>query len=446
VIALLVACVAPDGAGAVGDAAGDTGAASPDTGGPTDSAADTGDTAHAACPDALDASVDGVALAGAVDFGAPPAWTEAVTVPVTLTSRCSRRVRLLGHPDDWVTGDSFSLGALPDVYLDPGGSTALELILTPGAEGPASGAFALPHDGGDGALALALSATVDAPLRVLLVGDGAHRLTTADYGATAVYEAWTTTEPHTVALLRGACAGPGLFVAVGGNAERVTWTSADGEAWEERVESGAPIGDCAWADGRYVAFDGAPLMSTDGAAWTRGDGSLAHHLRAMTAGEAPDGRAAFVAVGDGGQIAVTSDGAGWDVDQVLPGGAGFTEVAYGDGVFVAAGADGATAASADGGATWVESGSGGAAARGLVYADGLFFLGDGASIFASSDGVAWSAVNAAPAAPLAVVGSRLIGTDGATIYTSDDGGFTWDAGVAAAGGLELGDAAVEVRE
>jgi hypothetical protein len=140
-----------------------------------------------------------------------------------------------------------------------------------------------------------------------------------------------------------------------------------------------------------------------------------------------------VAVGDGGQIAVTRDGAGWDVDQVLPGGAGFTEVAYGDGVFVAAGADGATAASADGGATWVESGSGGAAARGLVYADGRFFLGDGASIFASSDGVAWSAVNAAPAAPLAVVGSRLIGTDGATIYTSDDGGFTWDAGVAAAG-------------
>jgi hypothetical protein len=66
----VVGVVIEPSAGAVGDAAGDTGAAAPDTGGPTDSAADTGDTAQAACPDALDASVDGVALAGAVDWSA----------------------------------------------------------------------------------------------------------------------------------------------------------------------------------------------------------------------------------------------------------------------------------------------------------------------------------------------------------------------------------------
>jgi hypothetical protein len=398
------------------------------------------------CPDALHASVDGVDLAGTLDFGTPPAWTEAVTLPVTLTSSCPRRVRLLGHPDDWVTGDPFSLGDLPAVYVDAGGSTTMDLVFTPGAEGAASGELSLPHDGGDGALTLALSATVGSPLRVLFVGDGAHRLTTADYGATAAYDAWTTTEAHTAALLRGVCAGPGLFVAVGGNAERVTWTSPDGEAWEERVETGSPLGDCVWAGGQYVAFDGAPLVSLDGATWTRGSGSLDHHLRALTAGEDPDGGVTFVAVGDDGQIAVTRDGAAWDAEQVLPGGASYSEVAWGGGVFVAAGSDGATAASTDGGVTWVEGSTGGSGAQGLVYANGTFFLGDGASVYSSADGVAWSSVNAASAAPFAAVGSRLLGVDGGTIYTSDDGGFTWEAGVSAAGGLGFLDAAVEVRE
>jgi hypothetical protein len=165
----------------------------------------------------------------------------------------------------------------------------------------------------------------------------------------------------------------------------------------------------------------------------------------MTVGADPTGATVFVAVGDAGQIALTADGVSWAHDTTV-GDADLRAVVYGGGRFVAAGADGAVVMSEDGGWTWIESSTGGGGVQGLVAVDGGFLLGDGGSVYASSEGVAWELVNSGPAHPLVAVGTLIVGTDGARVWTSEDDGFSWTEGAAATGGLSLGDAAVEVRE
>jgi hypothetical protein len=364
---------------------------------------------------------------------------------LALRNDCDVMLRFLGHPDDWAAGEGFALGTLPPVALEPGETAAIDVTWTPGAEGPAEGALALPHDGPGSPLAVRLTGRGTAPLTLVLAGDGAHLLATRDYGQTAAYDAWTTTEAHTRALIRGICAGPGGFLAVGGNAERAWWTSPDGLVWTAHEAPGAPVGGCAWTDAGFVAFDGAPLFSVDGLSWTRGSGSTATHMRAMVSGSAPDGSPRAVAAGDRGGIAVTQDGSAW-ITTTAVGSSDFGHAAFGDGIFVAAGAGGATAASVDGGASWVSGATGGTTAQGLVWTGTGFLLGDGTSVYRSTDGVAWTRVNAARPAPVAVVGAAVFGVVGTRLYVSVDDGFSWSERVASSGGLGFGaGAAVEVR-
>jgi hypothetical protein len=434
---------APRGAAPAGDSApaADSGGAGrdsapPDSAAPDSGVADTG--APPPCTTPLEAAVDGVPLAAGapLDFGAPAAHTAARRLALTLTNRCPGRVRFLGHPADWLTGAGFTLDTLPPVVLEPGGTATLGLRFSPGAAGPAAGQLQLPHDGPEAPFQAALQAVVGPPLVLVLVGDGGHILSSVDYGATVAHESWSTLTPHTAALIRGVCWGGGRFVAVGGNAERRTWWSDDGLTWSDRTESGAPLGDCAHGGGRFVSFDGAPLWSADGLAWSRGAGSTPAHLRAIAAGDG-----LFVAVGDGGLVATTTDGAAWDTLDTV-GTADWGRVAVGGGVWVAAGAGGAVARSDDGGVTWLAQtvGTGGRRWQGLVYADGWFYLGDGAEVHRSADGAAWARVNAADAVPLAAVGSTLLGLAGPTLTRSDDGGFSWAAQAVSAGGLGFGDA------
>lgn len=419
----------------------DSAGGAPDTNAPPDTAIDTGTSA---CTRALELAVDGAPLVGPLELGTAPARAAARTRTFTVHNPCDATVRFLGHPDTWLAGEGFSLAGLPPVALEAGDAASLTVAWSPGEEGPVAGGLRLPHDGPESPLVIDLAAQATSPLTVVFVGDGAHLATTRDYATTFAHDAYTTLEAHTAALIRGVCAGAGGFLAVGGNAERAWWTSADGVTWTGHVAAGAPLGACAWGPSGFVAFDGAPLVSTDGTSWIRGEGSSPRHLRAMTRADGAWGTR-FVAVGDGGAVAVTEDGARWLAQSNLATD-DLGHVAAGDGRVVAAGANGRTAASRDGGVTWVLGATGGTTAQGLVWTGDTFLLGDGTATYRSGDGIAWTRVNAARPAPRAVVGRQVFGTVGLAVHVSEDGGFSWTERLVSPAGLGLAHATVEVRE
>jgi hypothetical protein len=307
-----------------------------------------------------------------LDFGESPSLSSALQRQLRLQNPCADRLRFLGHPDTWLSGGAFSLAELPPVYLEPGEEATITLGYAPGAPGLDSGSFSLPHDQPEAPFVLALQATSGPPLRLVLVGDGGHILSSEDYGLTASHDSYDTVQAHTAALIRGVCASPDAWVAVGGNAERAWWASEDGESWDSGTETGSPLADCAWYNGRFIASDGAPLWSADGRSWSRGSGSLPGHLRAMVAGDQ-----GVVGVGDAGTIALTTDGESW-LWSGQPQSGSLSRVVYGNGLYVAAGENGLTLASADG-QSWVVSSTGGSGVQGLIAVGEAYFLGDGPS-------------------------------------------------------------------
>lgn len=387
----------------------------------------------------LEVQVDGQPLpsAGTLDFGASPSLSSAVLRTLSLHNPCADRLRFLGHPDTWLQGSTFSLQDFPPVYLEPDQTAAISLRFSPGDPATESGSFSLPYDQPGAPFLASLQAESSAPLRLVLAGDGGHLLSTSDYGLSSDFDEYTTSTAHTSALIRGICAAEGLYVAVGGNAERAWWSSPDGVQWTSGTDVGSPLADCAWYNGRFIASDGAPLWSTDGRSWTRGTGSLSQHLRAMAAGDQ-----GVVGVGDNGMIARTTDGDSW-LWSGQPITASLGKVVYGNGVYVAAGEGGVTVVSDDG-ENWVSSSTGGQGVAGLIFAGGSFFLGDGRSLYRSEDGVTWDLVNATGVSPMAGTDGILLGVYGLGLYRSLDQGFSWEAGAVSPGGLGFLDGVLEV--
>jgi hypothetical protein len=373
-----------------------------------------------------------------IDLGGAPSRTGPIQRELALHNPCAERLHFLGHPDEWVSGEGFTLESLPPVYLDPEESASITLSFTPGAEGAAIGAFSLPHDQPGSPLALALQAESEPPLHLLLVGDGGHIFTSADYGQSASADQASTLEAHTDQLIRGACALPGLMLAVGGNAEQSWWWSADGGLFTAEQLPGSPLGACACEGDRCVAFDAAPWFTTDGLSWTEGSGWVGHHLRAIAAGDG-----LYVAAGDSGQIAVTEDGSTWTHTAQLEGEPALSQVAWGGGLFVACGAEGVAASSADG-VDWIQVTASDGDCQGLVWAGEAFYLGDGNEIWRSEDGLDWEAVNAASPTPRAAVAELMVGTVGNQLYISEDGGYSWSEGASSAAGLGFTDGVMGV--
>lgn len=318
----------------------------------------------------------------------------------------------------------------------------MTLRYEPGSPGSADGALHIPYDKPGSPLRLELLGETTEALRLVFVGDGRHVITTADYGQSIAYDDFETLEAHADELQRGVCAGPGLFVAVGGNIDERWWTSPDGVTWQSHSRQGAPFNGCAYGDGLYVTAGPYPSASTDGVTWEAGEhaGFNRGHFRTIAYGDG-----VFVAVGDDGRVGVTTQGDAWAPDLNLET-ADLDQIAFGDGVFVAAGAGGWVAHSEDRGQTWTTQRiADGAAVNGIVYAAGEFVLAAGGDIYRSPDGVSWSHVNAAPAIPRAALGRQIFGNNGNALYLSHDGGFSWTNFYTSPAGLSVNRAAFEER-
>ena len=168
------------------------------------------------------------------------------------------------------------------------------------------------------------------------VGNWGYRSASADGQAWQTVQNRSTGNDHSPDLLRGIGWGNGWFVACGGDANSMFMRSADGVTWEEDLHPGGTqwVGDVAWGDGRWVAVGGVGRVQysdDDGATWVDNDQTLPAAGRSVAFGGGQ-----FVAVGDGGMIAVSTDGESWD-DHTQAGAVTLGSVAFGASTWVAAG-------------------------------------------------------------------------------------------------------------
>lgn len=180
--------------------------------------------------------------------------------------------------------------------------------------------------------------------------------------------------------------------------------------------------------------DGAPSITAvprlAGSAWVAGTAIGSADLRAVAYGTVSSNM--FVAVGDGGTIASSSDGASWTTVTNGVSTANLNAIAFGGASYVAAGADGTLLYSTDA-VTWVaKTNPTTATINGLASNGSSHFVavGAGGTIVYSDSGTTWTAATSGTTSDLLAVtyGNGLYAAvgSGGTVLTSSDGA-TWTA-------------------
>lgn len=271
--------------------------------------------------------------------------------------------------------------------------------------------------------ARASDAATDAPVAdppgvFLAVGYGGRRVRSVDDGKT-----WQDDQSLEAnggdddKLLRTVLWGNGTFVALGWR----SMTSADGKTWVDHGTTiGQWIGSALWDGAQYVAMGGYGLRATSADAITWDQHSIdtvaSHPLYGIAFG---GGR--YAAVNDDGHRSTSADGKTWTYatgeDATTS-----TDVAFGNGVFVALGTT-STVRSQDGGKTYSAGGALSSPCAGLVFAKGQFLaLADGHT-FTSPDGASWTE-HASPNAHQGAIAyghGTFVMMNGNERFTSSDG-------------------------
>lgn len=272
------------------------------------------------------------------------------------------------------------------------------------AEGDATGAGgsedggAPPSAGGAGGESETMDPVpVDGDPVAVAVGYGMRRVSSRNGLDWEYFEESTPDGGDDDDLFRGLSFGAGRFVAVGGSGMSLSQVSTDGQTWDvEDRGQGAWLGGVAFLDGEFVAAGGNGLRvhSEDlGSTWLDSVGYEAIHYRDVASGEG-----LVVAVGhtynespDVGVIAITEDGRAWE--QVVFAGDNLSRVAFGNGVFVAAGGNGRVSWSDDG-MDWNDA-TQGEGDGSVVFVNSEFVLSNGGGVFRSGDGSGWTMVDGA---------------------------------------------------
>lgn len=233
-------------------------------------------------------------------------------------------------------------------------------------------------------------------------------------------ESWTQVHPKpSQACYNNVAFVNNQFVAVG-KAGAIS-TSVDGETWEAcAAVTPSDLLAASYGNGRYVAVGtgGVILISTDAQTWEPVPSGVNQQISDVIYAA---GR--FVAV-CGNYALVSTDGVNWSSKWIDN--KSFLRVAYGAGTFVVLG-DAAdynvyTSLSPDGSA-WTASSPFASSSynliwASLVYADGLFWLGDGDKVFTSSSGVTWDFYKYLP-------GNKRLLPVQATLYMLDGYYYSW---------------------
>lgn len=187
-----------------------------------------------------------------------------------------------------------------------------------------------------------------------------------------------------------------------------------------------------------VGAGGAIFTSGDGASWTSrpapaGFLSDLHAVTGFAANQNNPGNPAlrWVAVGAGGASVYSTDGAIWAVGRAYsPGNPALRSVAQLGGTFFAVG-DAGTILSGTDGIAWTARTSGTTSNLNGVTHGGIYVaVGDGGTILTSGDGITWTshASGTANLRHVSSIGNTYVAVgDSGAVSTSVDGGATWTA-------------------
>ncbi len=221
---------------------------------------------------------------------------------------------------------------------------------------------------------------MEAPAFFFAVGYGGRRLTSLDGHVWQNDHSDVAHGGDDDDLLRDACFGHGVYLAVGGSRVGRMLTTTDGVDYSQFTDDRGWLGGCAFGNGMFVAVgsDRSIRSLDDGVTWTdpttQRVGGLNWQARDLAFGA---GR--FVAAGDHG-LSTSIDGVAWST----PTGPSMEHVAFGRGIWIALG-DGSRGRSTDG-VHWTFEGGGG---RDVVFDGERFVSVGGFGVQTSSDGVAW---------------------------------------------------------
>jgi len=228
------------------------------------------------------------------------------------------------------------------------------------------------------------------------------------YDATALCPGSITDNGHNDPLWRAVGYGDGRFIAAGGGFhDGYIRISDDLQSWQPRVIfSGTPqvgwLGDITYGNGIWVAVggNGLKMYSTDGGdTWTgdeywdleSGEPSFAGRGVAFGGGR-------FMAAGDGGRYALSTDGATWTPTQEVAGSDGGGRPVYGAGGFLffspgswnGGGFNDTTVAFIPDGSDTHTSSTSFQHVGTMTYGDGRFTALHYDAAFVSTDGVTWN--------------------------------------------------------
>jgi hypothetical protein len=255
----------------------------------------------------------------------------------------------------------------------------------------------------EGSLESLAAVTADAD-RCVAAGSGGH-VQVSEEGIR-----WTAFDTGVPVALLGIASGAGSYVAVGYRSDVISGlsgvllTSTNGSAWSAWA-SPVPteLLGVTYGNGRWVAvgYDGVIVTSEDGLHWTtRRSGAAGQALSGIAYG---DGQ--FVAVGtcwegcaaQSGTILTSEDGEYW-TSTVVQGAPALSRVAFGNDRFVAVGGSEsdspALIATSSNGQDWVARAQGTGRLTGVAFGDGVFvaagYRGGGGRLLTSPDGYNWT--------------------------------------------------------
>jgi hypothetical protein len=272
------------------------------------------------------------------------------------------------------------------------------------------------------------------------IGEGSR---TFVYGIDESAETWIwTLYPNTnIGSLRHAASDGNEFVAVGSN---IMW-SLNGNGWADAYNnqtiSGGGLSLVAYGNEKYVA-----ISSIGGAVYTSGNGRSGW---TSTASNVPAGMTdlifgggKFVAVGAAGAGASSADGVTWTTSSLFNKD-DFVAVRYGNGNFMALGANGSVYTSSDG-VSWRGMASGRAMSyKQIVYGGSKFVAVGDSGVSISGDGKNWTRGESEGALKglqgIAYGNGKFVAVgDSGALFTSQDGNQWTDASAADRGIMFMG--------
>jgi len=406
-----------------GDTASGVPSATADSAGSADSA-DTGTAPFTPFTGTLTAVVDGIVLGSGATLALAPTTVgyAPASTTLTLSNPTDTPQALPGDPDGWLVGDErLSWSVPPPASVAPGDTVDVTLQLAADHEGLVGAELRLPTEP---ELVLHLEGEVHGPVPTVVVGRLGRTLVSWDHGTT-----WDDRQEITDPYVsewghpRGFDAitwGADRFVAVGGGDGQARIShSSDGTAWIDVKVGGGPVNQVAYgvlADGtgRFAALRGNDwLHSDDGELWIEepADGWEGQNSLVF-------GGDRWVSVGNSYR-GVSLDGQTW---HATTDGASLSDVAYGDGVFVAVGDAGLVAWSTDG-ITWTEQTLGTVNRGRVAYGDGVFVTGGWPEgMYTSADGQTWAHHDVDEVSLLGFTNGTFVGSSWRDkLWTSADG-------------------------